>query len=259
MQLLIDFYGQTTVLSFASSKRNVLEIKEAFSTKKFGGFDRRHKRNGVELYLSLNGKYLRDSEYIDDECDAAACVIRATIAGGLKGGKGGFGAMLRAQAKMKSKKTMDFGACRDLSGRRLRHVNDEILLKKWQDAKDNDQEFDVEATTQTGIDLWYLNTPNWADTGSYKPSKRKIALAPKWKSQLCKNWLESCARRKSGKPPIGAPLSWGCPKGSRCEFAHGEADLNEASFQALQEERENEKRMKKANEKNSHPLTSLFL
>lgn len=31
-----------------------------------------------------------------------------------------------------AKKTTDFGSCRDLSGRRLRHVNDEILLKKWQ-------------------------------------------------------------------------------------------------------------------------------
>ena len=51
---------------------------------------------------------------------------------GLKGGKGGFGAMLRAQAKGKgAKTTTDFGACRDLQGRRLRHVNDEIRVQKW--------------------------------------------------------------------------------------------------------------------------------
>ena len=253
MQLLIDFYGQTTVLSFEDSERNVLEIKEALSRKKFEGFDGKDEAKRMpELHLSLNGKYLRDSDCIGDQHDVESCIFRATVAGGLKGGKGGFGAMLRSQAKKKSKKTMDFGACRDLSGRRLRHVNDEILLKKWQDAKDNDQEFDVTETTKTGIDLWYLSTPNWADTGSYKPSKRKIALAPKLKSQLCKNWLESCARRKSGKPPAGAPLSWGCPKGARCEFAHGEADLNETSIQALKEEREIEKRARNADEKRTY-------
>ena len=59
-----------------------------------------------------------------------------------KGGKGGFGAMLRAQAKVKGKKITDFGACRDLSGRRLRHVNDEILLNKWKEAKEKGEEFD---------------------------------------------------------------------------------------------------------------------
>ncbi|CAM9237792.1 unnamed protein product [Discosporangium mesarthrocarpum] len=31
------------------------------------------------------------------------------------------------------KPTRDFGACRDLQGRRLRHVNDEIRLQKWQE------------------------------------------------------------------------------------------------------------------------------
>ena len=65
--------------------------------------------------------------------------------GGLLGGKGGFGAMLRIQAKQKgAKKTTDFGACRDLSGRRLRHINDELILNKWKAARDSGKEFDVE-------------------------------------------------------------------------------------------------------------------
>ena len=60
-------------------------------------------------------------------------------------GKGGFGAMLRIQAKQKgAKKTTDFGACRDLSGRRLRHINDELILNKWKAARDSGKEFDVE-------------------------------------------------------------------------------------------------------------------
>ena len=256
MQLLLNFYGQTTVLYFEDArdeKRKVRDVKQAFSRKKFEKLEGDGDGEGMPaLHLSLNGKYLYDTDCIGDEYDVSTCVFRVTVSGALKGGKGGFGAMLRAQSKKKSKKTMDFGACRDLSGRRLRHVNDEILLKKWQDAKDNDKEFDVTEPTQTGIDLWYLNTPGWADTGSYKPSKRKIALAPKLKSQLCKNWLDSCARRKSGKPPPGAPVAWGCPKGARCEFAHGEADLNEASMQALKEDRDKEGKAKKEDDKRTY-------
>jgi len=47
----------------------------------------------------------------------------------LRGGKGGFGALLKAVGKRAGKKkTTDYGACRDLNGRRLRHVNDEVRL-----------------------------------------------------------------------------------------------------------------------------------
>ncbi|KAJ1551046.1 hypothetical protein HK096_003496 [Nowakowskiella sp. JEL0078] len=41
------------------------------------------------------------------------------------GGKGGFGSMLRAQGgRMASKKTSNFDSCRDLSGRRLKTINE---------------------------------------------------------------------------------------------------------------------------------------
>jgi len=46
----------------------------------------------------------------------------------LCGGKGGFGSMLRSQgAKMKAKGPANFSACRDLSGRRLKIVEDAKL------------------------------------------------------------------------------------------------------------------------------------
>lgn len=65
--------------------------------------------------------------------------------------------MLRAQSKQKGKKqTTDFGACRDLNGRRLRHVNDEKILEKWQEAQEKGEEFDVDASTDSGLKMWYL-------------------------------------------------------------------------------------------------------
>lgn len=49
------------------------------------------------------------------------------------GGKGGFGAMLRGQASRPGMKKTESntGAMRDLSGRRLRHVEQEAQLKDW--------------------------------------------------------------------------------------------------------------------------------
>ncbi|KAI8823058.1 telomere stability and silencing-domain-containing protein [Fimicolochytrium jonesii] len=48
------------------------------------------------------------------------------------GGKGGFGSMLRAQGgKMASQKTTNFEACRDLSGRRLKTMNDAKKLADY--------------------------------------------------------------------------------------------------------------------------------
>lgn len=49
----------------------------------------------------------------------------------LAGGKGGFGALLRGQGR-DGKITDNFDACRDLSGRRIRHVEAEKKLKQWQ-------------------------------------------------------------------------------------------------------------------------------
>lgn len=46
------------------------------------------------------------------------------------GGKGGFGALLRGQGR-DGKVTTNFDACRDLSGRRVRHTTIENKLRDW--------------------------------------------------------------------------------------------------------------------------------
>ena len=120
--------------------------------------------------LSFNGHTVQDMEILD----IATAFVKASLAGGLLGGKGGFGAQLRALAKQSGKKkTTDFGACRDLSGRRLRHVNDEILLQKWKEAKDKGEEFDTEERTLSGINMWHLTAPSWSDR--IKPESKHAA------------------------------------------------------------------------------------
>ena len=51
---------------------------------------------------------------------------------GLVGGKGGFGSLLR-HSKSK-KKTTNFSAMRDLSGRRFRQIRNQIDLERWKEA-----------------------------------------------------------------------------------------------------------------------------
>lgn len=70
-----------------------------------------------------NGKRLAQGCQIMDSDDLEV-VLRQL------GGKGGFGSMLRAIGAQ-IEKTTNREACRDLSGRRLRDINEEKRLKVW--------------------------------------------------------------------------------------------------------------------------------
>jgi hypothetical protein len=73
--------------------------------------------------LYSNGKYLETTEELRNDF-----MIR--LHSGLNGGKGGFGSMLRAIGAQ-IEKTTNREACRDLSGRRLRDINEEKRIKEW--------------------------------------------------------------------------------------------------------------------------------
>lgn len=61
----------------------------------------------------------------NDICHGYMTIVPRTL-----GGKGGFGSMLRAIGAQ-IEKTTNREACRDLSGRRLRDINEEKRLKAW--------------------------------------------------------------------------------------------------------------------------------
>ena len=78
---------------------------------------------GIEkdhIYITHNGSILDNTSKLDlNQNDIfLQCHLR------LPGGKGGFGSMLRAIGAQ-IEKTTNREACRDLSGRRMRDVNDE--------------------------------------------------------------------------------------------------------------------------------------
>eukprot|EP00536_Pseudo-nitzschia_multiseries_P000716 jgi/Psemu1/1633/gm1.1633_g len=97
----------------------------------------------------------------------------------IRGGKGGFGTLLKGQSKQAgAKMTTDFGACRDLQGRRLRHVNDEIKLRKWRERQRREaagEKVDADEMwkTPSGLYNWHLMTPTWADISKKATNKIK--------------------------------------------------------------------------------------
>ncbi|KAI9908014.1 hypothetical protein PsorP6_003697 [Peronosclerospora sorghi] len=175
------------------------------------------------LDLYVDGCKLDISSYVP----AFPAIIRARVRGGLRGGKGGFGAMLRSMGKATGAKiTSDFGACRDLHGRRLRHVNQEVAILKWRQDEGarskleresvEDREF-LDEETPSGIPGWYLATPSWAE------GVKKSHMKRRHNTVMCRNWLK--AREDGRSAPAGAPRWWGCPRGRNCDFAHGEEEL----------------------------------
>lgn len=162
--------------------------------------------------LTYKGKKLEHDNLLKDYSITHECNIDLSLY--ILGGKGGFGAMLRAKAKQKGQKaTTDYGACRDLSGRRLRHVNDEIILQKWKESKEAGKDFDVDEDTPTGVKMWYLAKPAWAD--KVKFSGQQKFMKSRMKTVMCKEWQEA---RESSDPPENAPNWWGCPRGDKCRY-----------------------------------------
>ena len=51
-------------------------------------------------------------------------------------------------------------------------------------------------------------------------------------NRLCSDWLEARATRDA---PPGAPANWGCPRGHKCPFAHGEAELEGDGKEAMEQ------------------------
>lgn len=87
--------------------------------------------SACSFYLECNGKILTKNV---SQFPQANIYCRPRILGG----KGGFGSMLRAIGAQ-IEKTTNREACRDLSGRRLRDINEEKRVTAWLD-KQNEEE-----------------------------------------------------------------------------------------------------------------------
>ncbi|XP_052270817.1 replication stress response regulator SDE2-like [Dreissena polymorpha] len=110
--------------------KNVLELKHFITQQQIGLAD---------CFLTCNGAIVADDEPVRENVVYQTCFR-------IPGGKGGFGSMLRAIGAQ-IEKTTNHEACRDLSGRRMRDVNNEKDLKDWL-AKQADREREKEEKRQ---------------------------------------------------------------------------------------------------------------
>ncbi|XP_053568594.1 splicing regulator SDE2 [Bombina bombina] len=77
----------------------------------------------LDVYVKCNGRLVSSEEELQNGATYS-------LEPRLRGGKGGFGSMLRALGAQ-IEKTTNREACRDLSGRRLRDVNHEKAMAEW--------------------------------------------------------------------------------------------------------------------------------
>ncbi|XP_072948024.1 splicing regulator SDE2 [Epargyreus clarus] len=83
-----------------------------------------------DLFITVNGRRITSNFELKNNEN----VVRVSTK--LVGGKGGFGSMLRAIGAQ-IEKTTNREACRDLSGRRLRDINEEKRLRKWLEGQED--------------------------------------------------------------------------------------------------------------------------
>nr|CAG4642985.1 EOG090X0OE5 [Evadne anonyx] len=120
----------------------------------------------------------------------------------LMGGKGGFGSMLRAIGAQ-IEKTTNREACRDLSGRRLRDINEEKRLKDWV-AKQADREKEREERKQKKMEKLkeefhhVFHDPEYYKTRSEVTDKVHAALEKGL--EPASTSAEPCIKRKFPEP-----------------------------------------------------------
>ncbi|CAN6809192.1 unnamed protein product [Brassica oleracea] len=115
--------GKSITLAFSSPLAYGDQIKQRI-------FD--HTHIPTHLQRLICGGYQISDESTVSQPDATVNLVLS-----LRGGKGGFGSLLRGAAtKAGQKKTNNFDACRDMSGRRLRHVNAEKRLEEWKEGEE---------------------------------------------------------------------------------------------------------------------------
>ncbi|GAB5370092.1 hypothetical protein AAMO2058_001462300 [Amorphochlora amoebiformis] len=140
--------------------------------------------------LAVEGRILGDSERIDAR-NSSTVVLNAR----LRGGKGGFGSLMRAYAAKLAARARnreeDVGAMRDLNGRRIRHVQAEKKITEWQA---QEHKIDHSKLQKTFTEIGQGRFPT-ADKG-----KCKFGVNCKYKWKCKYTHPDDEARRKAMQP-----------------------------------------------------------
>merc|ERR1712000_372723 len=173
--LCLDFSNHSTTV-------DVLDVKLAIES-----------RCGVpvkEQLVLIDGKVLSNEQCFDESTEVF-CQVKLR---GLLGGKGGFGSLLRGQKS--TVRTTNFSACRDLNGRRLRHVEQDKALEEW-NAKAAERELKAKLDKEKKREEARSSAPSYNDTTFASETKdltdtvaSAVAAAVQSKNEKKKNVLK---------------------------------------------------------------------
>ncbi|ELR18766.1 uncharacterized protein ACA1_040820 [Acanthamoeba castellanii str. Neff] len=220
MQLLVSSIdGRLLSFSFPTTHVTLASVKQAFED-----------REGVpvsELRVSCNGRYLPDEFGFTEEQALGLPPLRVGLR--VVGGKGGFGSLLRGgNTKVGQKKTTNFDACRDLNGRRLRHVNNEKRLAEWY-AQEKERELARIGERHSRVAQKQAVTP--FDEVAYNQTLESIEeeVASSLQVGLQEARAAREHRQANPPPPPSAP-SW--------DFAYSDSEDEEEEGDSEEEEKE---------------------
>jgi Replication stress response SDE2 C-terminal/SPRY domain/Silencing defective 2 N-terminal ubiquitin domain len=139
----------------------------------------------------------------------AACAFTRA----LRGGKGGFGTLLKGQSRQSSAHTTKhFHDCRNLQGQRLRAVNEQLHYQVWKEWHDKVQagtatEAELLAAltnTPTGLAGWHLALPSWAEVSVKKEQQLNQKLLRRWRQEQAQRQEQQQRQRERSEQQITA-------------------------------------------------------
>ncbi|XP_060080304.1 splicing regulator SDE2-like [Ylistrum balloti] len=174
-----------------------------------------------DVYLTSNGKVI----HFDDILQSGRVYH---VIPRLLGGKGGFGSMLRAIGAQ-IEKTTNHEACRDLSGRRMRDVNNEKQLKEWI-GKKAQKEKEEEEKRQERLAKRRAMPNHKFDDPQYDQQKNLVAenLENALQKGLQKAQTLSGPSHSLGAAPVSSSSS-GCRKRTAESHPHKSAKVKKAT------------------------------
>lgn len=123
MEAIVSIFGSNSVaITFPEdSTPRLHDLKQQLCDLYQIPFDEQRIQTAGGLPLSPSEQEDEDQVLLFEDAELKYFTLSMRMAGG----KGGFGSMLRAQGgRMNSQKTTNTEACRDLSGRRIKTVNE---------------------------------------------------------------------------------------------------------------------------------------
>ncbi|XP_050075501.1 replication stress response regulator SDE2-like [Anopheles maculipalpis] len=161
-------------------------------------------------YCTQNGRRITSLE-----CGSLRPDVPVRIVERLPGGKGGFGSMLRAIGAQ-IEKTTNREACRDLSGRRLRDINEEKRLKAYLEKQQEEGDGNERVKAERKISKLLSKPKHEFADSEYEHARSELIVAA---DEAIQEGLNKAIALEMGQGAEQEPVSKGVATGSQLPIA----------------------------------------